>query len=112
MFSLTGVNFDYDSDNLTDAAKDKLHETIHSLQQQPNISVRIEGHTDNVGSDEYNLSLSKQRANAVRDLLINEGIRARRLTVQGYGENSPVATNDTESGRAQNRRVDFVVTDN
>ena len=69
--------------------------------------VRVEGHTDSRGSDDYNLKLSQERAGAVRDFLIEYGIAADRLTSVGHGETKPVADNDTSSGRDRNRRVEF-----
>jgi OOP family OmpA-OmpF porin len=69
----------------------------------------IDGHTDNVGSDAYNLDLSQRRAEAVRAFLVQNGIRGTRVTAQGQGESSPVASNTTEAGRQQNRRVEIVV---
>jgi len=71
--------------------------------------VTIGGHTDSVGSDEYNQKLSDRRANAVKQALINEGVDAAKLDAIGYGESQPVATNDTAEGRAKNRRTEFQV---
>jgi OOP family OmpA-OmpF porin len=69
----------------------------------------IEGHTDNIGSDAYNQELSQQRADAVRGFLIQNGIGAERITAQGRGKSYPVASNDTEVGRQQNRRVEITI---
>jgi OOP family OmpA-OmpF porin len=71
----------------------------------------VAGHTDSVGTDQYNQGLSERRANSVRDYLVEQGVRASRLTAVGYGENRPVATNDTADGRQENRRVELVVLD-
>ena len=68
----------------------------------------VEGHTDSVGNDSYNQKLSEKRAGAVRDYLVRQGIESSRITVRGYGESRPVATNATEEGRAQNRRADII----
>lgn len=71
--------------------------------------IRIEGHTDKTDSDSYNLDLSEHRAQAVRDFLIGNGIGAERITVRGHGEAYPLASNNTEAGRQQNRRVEIVL---
>jgi len=79
------------------------------LAENPEIRIRITGHTDNVGSDRANQKLSEGRANSVRDDLIKRGISADRIEAEGKGESQPITTNDTEEGRAQNRRVEFVI---
>jgi OOP family OmpA-OmpF porin len=88
-----------------------LDEVAQAMADHPKISVRIEGHTDSQGSDSYNLKLSGGRANAVRDYLIRRGVDAGRMVAQGYGESVPIADNRTNAGRSQNRRVEFVITD-
>ena len=80
-----------------------------SCSRIPGLNIEVEGHTDSVGSDEYNQKLSEQRASSVRDYLISQGLRADILTAKGFGETTPVATNDTAAGRQQNRRVELVV---
>ncbi|MEZ2413598.1 OmpA family protein [Muriicola sp. E247] len=80
---------------------------IKILNEYPNAKFTVEGHTDSVGSDKLNQSLSEKRANSVRDFLIQEGIGADRLTAIGYGEAKPIASNNTRAGRAQNRRVEI-----
>jgi len=79
------------------------------LQKNPNRNVLIEGHTDSVGSDDYNLALSQRRADSVKDNLLENGIYAGRITAVGYGKKFPVASNDTKAGKAQNRRVDIII---
>jgi outer membrane protein OmpA-like peptidoglycan-associated protein len=79
------------------------------LKKYPNRSVLIEGHTDSVGKDDYNLALSQKRADSVKARLVGDGIEAGRITTVGYGKKFPVASNDTKAGKAQNRRVDVVV---
>jgi outer membrane protein OmpA-like peptidoglycan-associated protein len=71
--------------------------------------VQVEGYTDSVGSDDYNQKLSENRASAVKDFLISQGVSSNNITSQGFGKNSPVADNGTANGRAQNRRVNMVV---
>ena len=77
------------------------------MNQYPNLNVSIEGHTDSQGNDARNLELSSSRAQAVQTYLMGKGISASRLRAVGYGETTPVATNDTSAGRAQNRRVEL-----
>jgi outer membrane protein OmpA-like peptidoglycan-associated protein len=79
------------------------------LKKNPNRNVLIEGHTDSVGKDDSNLALSQKRADSVKAKLVGEGIKAGRITTVGYGKKFPVASNDTKSGKAQNRRVDVVI---
>lgn len=79
------------------------------LQQHPERNIRIEGFTDNTGSDELNRKLSEQRAEAVRQALIEKGVDASRIEVEGFGKESPIASNDTATGRQQNRRVEVVI---
>jgi len=79
------------------------------LKKNPNRNVLIEGHTDSVGQDDYNLALSQKRADSVKAKLVADGIEAGRITTVGYGKKFPVASNDTKSGKAQNRRVDVVI---
>ena len=79
------------------------------MNENPQVRIRIIGHTDNVGSDEANRKLSEGRANAVKDDIVGRGIDTQRIETIGKGESEPVASNDTEEGRAQNRRVEFVI---
>ena len=79
------------------------------LNQYPNTFVRVEGHTDSRGSNEYNMELSIRRANAVKNLLLQRGVADSRIEVVGFGETMPVATNDTEAGRQKNRRVEIKI---
>jgi outer membrane protein OmpA-like peptidoglycan-associated protein len=79
------------------------------LESHPEINVELAGHTDNVGSEAYNLKLSKERAEVVRQALIDKGIASERLTAQGYGATKPLYSNDNEEHRAMNRRTEMVV---
>ena len=107
---LRDINFEFDSARLTADAKQSLSKVAEGLRGQPSMELLIEGHTDSVGADAYNLKLSKLRANAARDYLIGEGISPSRLSADGLGEAKPVASNKTKDGRAENRRVEFSVT--
>lgn len=86
-----------------------LNAVAEVLKQNPTIKVRVEGHTDSVGSDEFNLRLSQARADAVMKYLISQGISPDRLEARGYGETMPIADNSTPEGRAKNRRVEFTI---
>jgi outer membrane protein OmpA-like peptidoglycan-associated protein len=79
------------------------------LSQHPGLKLEVEGHTDSVGSEEYNQRLSENRAGAVRDYLVQQGIRSDTVTARGFGETQPVVSNDSAAGKQQNRRVELVV---
>ena len=87
-----------------------LNELAGLLIQNPGISIRIEGYTDNIGKPSTNLRLSQARAEAVMNYLVRKGVNARRMTAKGYGMASPIANNRTAKGRAENRRVEFTIT--
>lgn len=106
---LRGVNFDFDRATIRSDARPVLNEAVATLQREGTISIVAEGHTDSRGTDAYNENLSLRRANAVRDYLVKGGISPSRISIEGYGESRPVATNDTDDGRAQNRRVELRV---
>jgi OOP family OmpA-OmpF porin len=99
------VEFAFDSAELTDEGRATLDETAETLQKLNWVGGAVEGHTDSVGSDEYNLTLSQKRAQTVADYLTGKGISDSRFEVAGLGESQPVADNDSEEGRAKNRRV-------
>ena len=100
------VNFAFNSDVVQERYFADLGELAEFLKRFSDLQVDVEGHTDSVGPEEYNMQLSQRRAQAVVDMLVNQyGIAATRLEPKGYGESQPVASNDTEEGRAENRRV-------
>ena len=105
---LYGILFDTDSDHLKDESKPTLDSLIAAAKTQPTWSFGIEGYTDNVGGDAHNQTLSEKRAASVKAYLVAAGVDAKRLTPQGFGASKPVASNDTELGRSQNRRVEIV----
>jgi outer membrane protein OmpA-like peptidoglycan-associated protein len=105
---LLEVYFDNDSGQLKATSYKDLDRLIQFMQVVPTAAGELQGHTDSVGKDSYNLSLSQRRADAVKTYLVSKGIPAERLTAKGYGETQPVADNATTEGRAQNRRVLFV----
>lgn len=104
------VEFVTNSAEIKTIFADRINKTITFLQTYPNTTAVIEGHTDNTGSGEYNLKLSQQRAENVRQRIIARGIPADRLQARGYGENNPIASNNTGKGRQKNRRVIAVIT--
>lgn len=106
---LQNVNFEFNKDTLTVDAKGVLNDVAKGLVSQPDLKVEIAGHTDSKGSNSYNQKLSERRAASVKSYLISQGVGASQLVSKGYGEVQPVATNDTDAGRAQNRRVEFRV---
>ena len=106
------VNFGFDSSNLAETAKSNLDKLATVLANNPDTNISIYGYTDSKGADAYNLSLSDRRASAVRSYLSSKGVAASRMVTKGMGEADPVATNDTDAGRAQNRRVEFAITAN
>ena len=103
------VNFEFDSDKLKKEAFPILDNIVKTLNADSSKKAVIKGHTDNIGSIEYNLDLSKRRAESVRKYLVSKGIAPERLTCYGYGESMPIATNETEEGRAKNRRVEIYI---
>lgn len=106
-FILKGVNFESGSAVLTPDSHRVLDEVVRSLLAYPEVKVEILGYTDNVGQASFNLGLSERRADAVKQYVINAGIDPARVTARGLGEESPVASNATPEGRAQNRRIEF-----
>jgi outer membrane protein OmpA-like peptidoglycan-associated protein len=107
--NISDVLFDFNKYTLKPGAREKMAKVSGILLAYPGLKIRIEGHTDSVGSDEYNQKLSEQRANAVRDYLVQQGVPDAGVTAIGLGKADPVASNDTAAGRQQNRRVELVV---
>ena len=109
VLTLGDVLFEVDQADLKPGAVRNLQPLISFLKENSSRGVTIEGHTDSVGSDAYNLTLSQRRADAVRRLLIANGIAADRVTARGLGEAYPVASNETKQGQLMNRRVEVVI---
>ncbi|MDR6929016.1 OmpA family protein [Pseudomonas sp. BE134] len=101
------VLFATNQSDLTPAAKSQLDALMTRLQGADVSSIKVVGHTDNVGTDAYNQTLSERRANSVADYLLSQGVAPNKVSSEGKGESEPVAENDTEEGRAKNRRVDL-----
>ena len=111
VLTLGDVLFETDRTDLKPGADATVARLGQFLRDYPDRRVLIEGHTDSVGSDAYNLNLSRQRADAVRAALLMQGIEATRIIAVGKGESFPVASNDTAAGRQENRRVEIVISD-
>ena len=106
---LEGVLFAFDSFALTPGAQAILDENVMILQDNPDATVEVGGHTCSIGTEEYNMGLSLNRAQAVADYMIGQGIEPYRMTVVGYGEDRPIADNETDEGRRLNRRVELTI---
>jgi outer membrane protein OmpA-like peptidoglycan-associated protein len=107
--NISDVLFDTAKYTLRPGAREKLAKVSGIILAYPSLKLEVEGHTDSVGTDEYNMQLSENRANSVRDYLVQQGINTSSIAARGFGESQPVATNDTAAGRQQNRRVELIV---
>jgi len=107
--NMSDVLFDTGKYSLRPGAREKLAKVAGIISGHPGLRLEVEGHTDNVGGDDYNQKLSEQRGVAVRDYLTQDGIASGSVTTQGFGKTKPVASNDTSAGRQKNRRVELVV---
>ncbi len=106
---INNIYFDFDKTTLKPESFIELNKEVDFLKQNAHVEIEIEGHTDSKGADEYNLNLSQGRSESVVDYLVSQGIERNRFKARGYGESKPVDTNDTEEGRANNRRVEFTI---
>ena len=109
IINMSDVLFDTGKYSLKPGAREKLAKVSGIILAHPGLNLEVEGHTDSVGSDEYNQHLSEQRANSVRDYLVAQGISGGTISALGLGKTAPVTTNSTAVGRQQNRRVELVV---
>ena len=105
----SGLLYDFDSDAIKPTAAQNLRSLAQSLDKYPNTDILIVGHTDATGSDTYNQSLSQRRAQSAQLFLVREGVSNSRLQATGRGETEPIASNDTETGQSQNRRVEIAI---
>jgi outer membrane protein OmpA-like peptidoglycan-associated protein len=110
--NMSDVLFDFNKYTLKTDAREKLAKVSGILLSYPNLKLQVEGYTDNIGSDDYNQKLSEERAGSVRDYLVAEGVAQPSISAAGYGKSDPVADNSSASGRAENRRVQLVVSGN
>ena len=106
---MSDVLFDFNKYTLKTEAREKLAKVSGILLAYPGLKLQVEGYTDNIGSEEYNQKLSEERAGSVRDYLGSQSVAQANMTSQGFGKSHPIADNSTNSGRAQNRRVELVV---
>jgi outer membrane protein OmpA-like peptidoglycan-associated protein len=106
------ILFAFNQATLNSSASTNLDKLSVILKEYPDTDIEIQGHTDSKGTDEYNMTLSEKRASSVASYLRGKGISNSRIRTKGFGETAPVASNDTEDGRAQNRRVNFLITAN
>ncbi|MEJ1221821.1 OmpA family protein [Sediminicola sp. 1XM1-17] len=104
-----GVYFDTNKSAVKGASAETLNRLAGVLKEYPDTNILVEGHTDSAGSDEYNMTLSQQRAQSVTNYLASQGISRSRLTAKWYGENQPKSDNSTAEGKAKNRRVEMVI---
>lgn len=105
----SGILFDVDKASLKDQYKGELAQLATILNKYEDTNILLAGHTDSTGSDEYNLDLSRNRAQSVANYLTTQNVNPARFTTQGYGESDPIASNDTPEGRSQNRRVEVAI---
>ncbi|MDI9527943.1 MAG: OmpA family protein [Pseudomonadota bacterium] len=106
-YSFGNIYFDIGKSAIKPDSRPVLDEAVKYMKENPRVRFEIQGHTDNVGSEEFNQKLSDERAEAVRAYMIEKGIAAERLTAKGYSMSVPAAPNDTKEGRAKNRRIEF-----
>ena len=106
----SGLLFDFDSDQLREASKENLTNLANSLSKFGDSKLLLVGHTDNKGTESYNLDLSRRRASAVASYLISRGVPSARIATSGRGETEPIAPNDTDADRQKNRRVEVAIT--
>jgi len=106
------ILFGFNHSDLSSQAMNNLGKAIDVFKKYPNTNIEVQGHTDSKGTDKYNQNLSVQRARNVSNYLSSNGVAASRLTIKGFGESAPKYDNNTEEGRAQNRRVEFLITAN
>lgn len=110
-FPLAHINFKFGTAEISGADPiPVLEEVVRIMKDNPSIRVEIQGHTDNIGNDESNMELSRRRSETIKRYLVNRGIGADRLDTRGFGEARPIDSNDTDLGRARNRRIEFIVT--
>lgn len=108
----SNVLFGFDKSGLSAEAKANLDKLVKVLNAYPDTDIEVQGHTDSKGSESYNMTLSTDRASSASNYILKNGIAANRISIKGFGETAPKYSNDTESGRSQNRRVEFLITAN
>ncbi|MBK9249379.1 MAG: OmpA family protein [Ignavibacteria bacterium] len=106
---LNNLFFNFGKSNIRKESESELNRLFSLLQNSPNMKIEVSGHTDNIGNESSNISLSLDRATAIKEFLVTKGIQVGRISVKGYGKSKPIAGNDTDEGRQKNRRVEFVI---
>ena len=112
VFANATVYFDFDKTNLSSKSLQTLKSVTDALNENPHLTIVLEGHADERGTREYNLALGQRRADAVVSYLVGKGVDKNRLVAKGYGQSIPVESNDTDEGRAANRRTEFEIIEN
>lgn len=107
VITLSDVLFVFNQSELTPTAKSQLDALMSKFEDADVVSIKVVGHTDSVGSDAYNQALSERRASSVAEYLLSQGVAPNKITSEGKGESQPIADNETEEGRAKNRRVEL-----
>lgn len=108
----SGILFDFDKSDLKPNAKENIQKLVTSMNNNPETDILVVGHTDNVGKASYNQGLSERRAQSVKSYAVAQGLQSSRIKTQGKGASEPIASNDTDAGRAENRRVEIVIVAN
>jgi len=108
----SGILFDFDKTDLKPDAQANIAKLVENLNDNPDTDILVIGHTDNKGTDQYNQGLSERRAKSVKSYAVSQGLASRRVETEGKSFHEPIADNDTEAGRAQNRRVEIVIVAN
>ena len=106
------VLFDFNKYEVKNKVKGSLNTLAKALEENPDIRIKIDGYTDFIGSEGYNLELSVKRAKAIKNYLVDRGVKSSNISIEGYGKQNPIANNATAAGRAKNRRVEFIITRN
>ena len=109
VLQLRNIQFDHNSSVLTPSSYAELDKLVKLMQDNPSMQIELSAHTDDVGSEQYNMRLSQQRGESVRKYLIRKGVDAKRIIAKGYGKNKPLVPNDSDENRAINRRVEFTI---
>ena len=103
------VLFDFNKYEVKNKVKGSLNTLAKALEENPDIRIKIDGYTDFIGSEGYNLELSVKRAKAIKNYLVDRGVKSSNISIEGYGKQNPIANNATAAGRAKNRRVEFII---
>jgi outer membrane protein OmpA-like peptidoglycan-associated protein len=109
VLQLRNIQFDHNSYALTKCYYSELDKLVKLMQDNPSMQIELSAHTDDVGSEQYNLRLSQQRGESARKYLIRKGVAAKRIIAKGYGKSKPLVPNDSDENRAINRRVEFTI---